>query len=171
MIKFKKTLLAAAVLAAGSFALSAQAATVTANMGVKIVIQNACDVTTTAPTDLDFGTHGVLNTVFNETTAGGITVACTTGATYNIGLSAGANPSTAADINTRRMINGTSYVGYQLYTSAARTTAWGNTVGTNTVASTGTGTAQTFQVYGKVPVQTTPAAGTYTDTVLVTVTY
>lgn len=170
-MQFKKTLLATALIAFGGFALSAQAGTVTANMGVKIVITNACDVTTTAPTNLDFGTHGVLNTAFNESTAGGITVACTTGAIYNIGLSAGANPSTAGDVTTRRMINGSSYVGYQLYSNAGRSMVWGNTIGTNTVASTGTGTAQTYQVYGTVPAQATPAAGTYTDTVQVTVTY
>jgi len=36
---------------------------------------------------------------------------------------------------------------------------------------TGTGTAQTIPVYGDVPGQTTPAAGTYRDTVTATITY
>jgi len=48
---------------------------------------------------------------------------------------------------------------------------WGNTIGTNTVASTGTGAAQSFTVYGRIPSQTTPAPATYTDTITVTVTY
>lgn len=169
-MKFKKTLLAAAFALSG-VAFVASAATVTSTMGVQIIIQNACDVTTTAPTDLDFGTHGLLDAAVNETTAGGITVTCTNGASYNIGLDAGANPSTAGDINTRRMAAGSEFVGYQLYSDAARTSAWGNTISTDTVASTGTGAAQSFPVYGQVPAQATPTAGTYTDTVTVTVTY
>ncbi|MBS0432870.1 MAG: spore coat protein U domain-containing protein, partial [Proteobacteria bacterium] len=52
-----------------------------------------------------------------------------------------------------------------------RTVVWGNTIGTNTVASTGTGSAQAFTVYGQVPAQTTPPAAVYNDTVNVTVTY
>ena len=166
---FKKTLLAAALVAAGTFALAAQAATVQANMGVKIVIQNACDVTTTAPTDLDFGTHGVLNAAFNESTAGGITVTCTNGAAYNVGLNAGVNG--AGNVSARKMALAGEFVAYQLYSNAGRTTVWGNTIGTDTVTSTGTGAVQTFPVYGTVPAQATPTAGTYNDTVQVTVTY
>jgi spore coat protein U-like protein len=58
-----------------------------------------------------------------------------------------------------------------LYSNAGRTTVWGNTVGTDTVAGTGTGATQSLTVYGRVPVQSTPGAGTYTDTVITTVTY
>jgi len=47
----------------------------------------------------------------------------------------------------------------------------GNTVSTDTVAATGNGASQSYTVYGRVPAQTTPAPGTYTDTVTVTVTY
>jgi spore coat protein U-like protein len=48
---------------------------------------------------------------------------------------------------------------------------WGNTVGTDTVAATGSGAAQSYTVYGRITAQTTPAPGTYTDTITVTVTY
>ncbi len=48
---------------------------------------------------------------------------------------------------------------------------WGNTIGTDTVAGTGTGSNQSLTVYGRVPVQSTPVGATYTDTVIVTVTY
>ena len=48
---------------------------------------------------------------------------------------------------------------------------WGNTVGTDTVSATGSGASQAYTVYGRVPMQTTPAAATYTDTITVTVTY
>ncbi|EEF26199.1 conserved hypothetical protein [Ricinus communis] len=41
----------------------------------------------------------------------------------------------------------------------------------STVAGTGTGNAQLLTIYGRVPPQTTPSSGTYTDTVVVTLTY
>jgi spore coat protein U-like protein len=69
------------------------------------------------------------------------------------------------------MTNGAATVSYSLYSNAARTTNWGNTVGTDTVAGTGTGSNQSYTVYGSVPAQTTPAPATYTDTITVTVTY
>ena len=96
-----------------------------------------------------------------------ITVTCTTGAAYNVGLDGGGS----GNINARRMINGTNNVGYQLYSNSARTNVWGNTVGTDTVAGSGNGTSQTLTVYGRVPPQTTPVAAVYNDTVNVTVTY
>ena len=141
------------------------AATVTSTMPVKIIIQNACNVSTTAPTTLDFGTQGPLVANVDQTAT--ITVTCTTGAGYNVGLDGGGG----GNINARRMINGTNTVGYQLYSNNTRTTVWGNTVNTDTVPGTGNGTAQTLTVYGRVPPQTTPPAATYNDTVNVTVTY
>jgi spore coat protein U-like protein len=66
---------------------------------------------------------------------------------------------------------GTEVINYSLYSDSGRTTNWGNTVGTDTVAATGNGSAQAYTVYGRIPPQTTPAPGTYTDTITVTVTY
>jgi spore coat protein U-like protein len=62
---------------------------------------------------------------------------------------------------------------YNIYTSAARTTVWGNgTSGTATIGGTGTGTSQSVTVYGRVGSgQTSVPAGAYADTVAVTVTY
>lgn len=164
-LNLKATLLATVLLAAGLVVNTAQAqTTVTDNMPVTITIQNACDIST-APTTLDFGTQGVLNTNFDSTST--ITVTCTTDAAYDIGLGGGGS----GDINARVMVNGAEDVGYQLYWETGRTTVWGDTVGTDTFASTGTGTAQAFTVYGRVPTQATPPAGVYNDSVLVTVTY
>ena len=57
------------------------------------------------------------------------------------------------------MTNGSNTINYLLYTDSARTTVWGNTVGTDTVAAIGNGASQSFTVYGRVPAQTTPASG------------
>jgi spore coat protein U-like protein len=67
--------------------------------------------------------------------------------------------------------SGSNFINYALYRDSARTANWGNTVGTDTVSGTGTGANQSLTVYGRVPAQTTPVAGTYTDTIVVTVTY
>jgi spore coat protein U-like protein len=48
---------------------------------------------------------------------------------------------------------------------------WGDTIGSDTVAGTGNGAAQSYTVFGLVPVQTTPGPGTYNDVITVTVTY
>ncbi|MHA1553068.1 MAG: spore coat protein U domain-containing protein, partial [Alphaproteobacteria bacterium] len=57
------------------------------------------------------------------------------------------------------------------FSDIGRATNWGDTIDTDTVADTGDGTTQNFTIYGRVPVQTTPAPATYTDTVTITVTY
>lgn len=142
------------------------AATATANLTVKIIITNECKVAT--PADLDFGSRGVLDQNFDATTT--ISVTCTTGQTYNVGLGAGTGPSPT--VTARKMKNGTDIVAYGLYKTAARAAGdnWGDT-GTDRMAGTGTGAAQSLTVYGRVPPQTTPPANTYTDTVAITVTY
>jgi spore coat protein U-like protein len=65
----------------------------------------------------------------------------------------------------------TDFVNYSLFRDAARTSNWGNTVGTDTLAGSASGSTDTLTVYGRIPVQATGSAGAYTDTVNVTVTY
>jgi spore coat protein U-like protein len=98
-----------------------------------------------------------------------LTVDCSSGSAYNMGLNAGT--ATGATVTSRQMTNGAAKINYSLYSNAARTTNWGNTVGTGTVSSTGTSASQSYTVYGSVSAQTTPAPGNYTDTIIVTVTY
>jgi spore coat protein U-like protein len=161
----------AIALAAFGMAGLAHAATVTNTMPVKITIQNACNVSTTAPTTLDFGTQGPLTANIDNTAT--ITVTCTNLAPYSVGLDAGLNGGT--NINARKMNNGAATVSYQLYSDNSRTLVWGNSTppaGSGTaVAGIGNGTAQPLTVYGRVPAQTTPAAGVYNDTVTVSVNY
>jgi spore coat protein U-like protein len=115
---------------------------------------------------VDFGTTGVLSS--NVDATGQVSVSCTPGANYSISLD---NGQTGTGPTSRRMTLGSIGITYGLYRDTARSLPWGSTVGTNTVAGTGTGVAVGIPVYGRVPSQTTPAPGTYTDTVVVTVTY
>ena len=158
---FLATLTVALVSIAGS---EAGASTATGSFNVQVTIAATCVVT--GATALNFGTQGVLSANTDQTST--ITVTCTNTTPYNIGLDKGLNGSS---VTTRQMIMGSTPVNYSLFSDSGRTTNWGNTVGTDTVAATGNGSAQAYTVYGRVPAQTSPAPGTYTDTITVTVTY
>jgi len=121
-----------------------------------------------AADDLDFGSvAGIINA--NQDQTSGITFTCTGRTPWNIALSNGQNASG----NTRRMRLGASsnYVTYELYRDPARSQRWGTTIGSDTVAGTGTGTTQSLTVYGRVPATQTIPAGSYSDVVTITVTY
>jgi len=153
---------------AASFALfcqaRAEAATTTTTFNVSLTITASCTVSATA---LSFGSSGVIAASIDNTST--VTVTCTNTTPYNVGLDAGT--ATGATVTTRKMTSGGATVSYALYQNVGRTTNWGNTVGTDTVAGTGSGSAQAVTVYGRVPAQSTPAPGAYSDTITVTVTY
>ncbi len=145
---------------------AAQAATATSNFQVKLTITAQCLAATTA--DLDFLSNGFLSA--NLDAQMNISVSCTNTTPYNVGFDKGVNGSSV----TTRLLKGgptNETISYAIYSNAGRTTNWGNTVGTDTVAATGNGAAQSYTVYGRVPPQAAPAPGTYTDTITVTVTY
>lgn len=117
--------------------------------------------------NLDFGTAGVLTASIDGSSR--LKLQCSNGTPYNIGLNAGTGPG--ATVANRKMTSGGNTVGYSLYSDSARTTVWGETIGVDTVAGSGTGLSANVDVYGRVPAQITPAPATYTDTIVVTVTY
>ena len=116
---------------------------------------------------LNFGSTGVLRSAIDGT--GTVTVTCTNAAPYTLSLDGGL--SGASDPTQRKMTQGGRSVTYGLYQDSARGVPWGSSAGVNTAAATGTGLAQSFTVYGRVPAQNTPAPGTYSDTVVATITY
>jgi len=122
---------------------------------------------TVSATTLDFGNRGVLDANIDATNQ--ITVTCSSAVPYTVSLNGGS--SGASDPTQRKMSLGPTQITYGIYRDAGRSQPWGSTIGTNTVAGTGTGSAQVLTGYGRVPPQTTPAPGTYTDTIVVTVTY
>lgn len=145
---------------------TAYSQTATTQFNVQITINAECQINSVQ--DMTFAPTGVIDTNVDATS--NIAVQCTNGTSYNLGLDAG--QASGATVATRRMTGaGAETVAYQLYSNAGHTTVWGNTIGTNTVASTGTGAAQPFTVYGRVPTQNTPTPGTYNDIITVTLTY
>ena len=131
---------------------------------VSATVTNQCNVSATA---LDFGTVGLLTAGALGTST--LNVQCANGSAYRVGLDAGLNGG--GNVNARKLKLGAATIGYQLHSNSARTTVWGNTLGTDTVSGTGNGSIQAYTVYGSVPAQATPAAGTYQDTITVSVTY
>lgn len=121
---------------------------------------------TVAAADIGFGSQGLLTANIDQT--GTVSVTCTAGTTYNVGLDDGHQN---AGPTGRAMALGGNKVGYGLYRDAARSLVWGSTIGTNTLGGTGSGAAQNLTVYARVPPQATPPAGTYSDVIVVTITY
>ena len=159
--------LAASILAQPLIMPSALAATSTNTMNVKITITSECKVQSAS--DLDFESHGVLDATLDEQTST-ITVQCTNGTGYKVGLSKGGGAGATED--TRRMTGpGSSTIAYKIFSDPNRTQIWGETIDTNTIAGIGNGAAQEFTAYGMVPAQTTPTPGAYSDVVTVTVSY
>jgi spore coat protein U-like protein len=99
---------------------------------------------------------------------GSILLRCTPGTTAKITMGPGLH---GTGINNRRMrlVSGASTLTYQLYTSSDRLTVWDNIQGVSVVFSDDA--TKTFPVYGRVPAQTTPPSGQYSDQILVTVSY
>jgi len=156
--------LALSVGVALSVPLAVQSATKTTTFKVTATIQSDCTV---SASDLNFGTLGLLGANVDQTST--ITLTCTNGAAYSLGLDAGSG--TGSTIADRKLANGATSLSYQLYRDSNRMQLWGNTPATDTANGTGTGTASTVTVYGRVPPQSTPAAGSYTSTIIVTITY
>ena len=157
---------ATAIMAFFSFAWSgAEAATVTGTFNVQVTIAATCALNSS--TNLNFGTQGVLAANVDQTST--ITVTCTNTTPYNIGLDKGVN---GGSVTTRQMkAAGVALINYSLFSDAGRTVNWGQTIGTDTVAATGTGSAQPFTVFCRIPPQPSPLPAVYNDTITVTVTY
>lgn len=149
------------------FSQTLQAATATANLAVSATVINACAFGTI--TSVAFGNYDPTSATANNNT-GSIVVTCTLGDVYNIALNPGA--FSGATVTTRRM-TGPSAGGlaYTLYRDSGRTLNWGQTIGTDTLQQTGTGLAQTATVYGQIPASQAVTAGSYSDTVGITVTF
>lgn len=145
---------------------AASASTVGTTMPVTALVLNACAV---VATPLVFGTLNQINGTPNDSQTT-VVVTCTPGTNYDVGLDNGAHASGGVRYMTPTI--GSAQIPYALYSNATRTTAWGNTVGTNTVAGTAGILPATLTVYGRVAGNATPVvADVYTDLVTVTVTF
>lgn len=132
--------------------------------GISASVPSGCRLT--ALSDLDFGVlASPLSAAYDQSAT--VTLRCPSGTPWQIALSAGNHHN-----GTRRMSNGMgSFVSYELYRNAGRTQVWGSTTGADTASGTGTGVAAVVPIHGRIPMQGSVSTGTFTDVVVVTLTY
>jgi spore coat protein U-like protein len=179
-MQVKNFIAAAAVVALGAGAVgSAQAANppATATFNVTMTITSACAITT-APTNINLGSFAATTTAL--TTASGSTtfkVNCSNRTPFTVGLAPSSVNSGDSNGNGNMagaITGNTDKVPYTLHQTSATGPAWGNTVGTNTVAGTGAGmaagNAKSFTAYAQAT-NADFAPDSYSDTVTVNVNY
>lgn len=143
----------------------ARAATATDTFQVTATVPNECII---SATDLAFGNYSVtVGAAVSGST--NLSVTCSGGTAYSVSLNAGSG--SGATVSIRKMTSGANSLNYSLYRDASHTLVWGQTVGTDTVAGTGNGSAQSITVYGRIAASQAAAAGSYADTVTATVTF
>lgn len=140
---------------------------------------NTFDVTATvagncliSATDLNLGTFDGTNDLNTATST--VSVRCTAGTSFAVGLSTGLHSTDFAARKLKRSLSAHT-LNYNLYTDADRTTVWNET--TQRVDGVGLGMSSTnavpLTVYGKLVAAGNENAppGSYSDTITATVTY
>jgi spore coat protein U-like protein len=160
---------AAVAAAIAAFAAApAFAAQATSSLDVEATVTANCTVSTAA---VEFGNVDVTSGQAAQGT-GSVIVTCTNGTAWSAAADAGAG--TGADLTVRKLANGANLLNYALFIDPARTQVWGDGAegATSLFSGTGTGSAQAKTVYGLIAAgQTDAPAGSYADTVQVTVSY
>ncbi len=165
-----KAAIAAGAAAAFFTATPALADTKQTNLSVNASVSANCSISAGA---LNFGTNIDTLSASNVDGTATLSVTCTNGSSWSAGASTGIGAS--ATYASRRMtrVSGTETLAYTLYTDSGRSTVWGDGSGsTANLTGTGTGSTQSVTIYGRIPSgQTSVPAGSYADTVSVTITY
>lgn len=138
---------------------------------------------TVSATGVAFGNYNVMNAADTPGT-GSVTVSSTCNIgflTFTVNYTIALNTGSSGSFTPRSMASGSNKLQYNLYTSASLTTIWGDgTGGTQTVAGTttancgflGSCTGSTSStVYGNLPAMQNVVAGSYSDTITVTVAF
>lgn len=133
---------------------------------VNMTVSNDCTAIT-APA-VAFGSAPVAKSFASISQS--ITVTCTKGYAYTLGIDNGANASGT----TRRMASGTTNrLSYEIYKGSGTTSRWGSTGSERWASAISSavstdGTLRTFNYTAQVlPNQTTPPGGTYSDTLTI----
>lgn len=167
-------------LSAAVLPVAVHAASTTESLPVTASVVQKCLISTSA---LSFGTYDPVasNASAALTGTGALSLTCTRSATsVTLALSLGANASGSL----RRLRSGSDYLAYELYQPSSNapnapctfpgSAVWG-TAGGNLFTPAGTGwgatSPQSFNVCGSVPGGQDAPSGSYTDTVVATVTF
>jgi spore coat protein U-like protein len=163
------TVAGATALALGVVSGTQAASPQTANLSVSATVSANCTISTTA---VAFGQYDAIVTHASTPldVSGKVSVTCTSGAPATITLGQGPDPTPGSTdaVPVRRMKAGSNYLSYQLYSEGTHTTVWNNDTG---VANVGTGANQDLDVFGRVAAGQNVPTGSYTDTVVATITF
>lgn len=133
---------------------------------VEAMVEASCTVSVS---NMDFGVIDAAIIAPVDQTAT-VTVTCTNQADYTVGFDQGTHSDAVPGLSARNMANGAQLLAYNLYQDAARTIDWGLAPGA-VAAGLGTGSTQAITVFGRIFPDQQARAGTYTDSVVVIVTY
>lgn len=165
--------LSASIAAVGVLLISgaASAQTAPADLAVGATVASNCTIST-AP--VAFGAYDPIVGLQLDV-EGTVNVTCTTGSPVAVTLGQGLNADTgstaAAPLRRMEQVGvGTAMLSYNLFTATGRVAVWGNTVDTD-VETTGTGAAVPLTVFGRLAAGQNVPVGTYSDTVVATVTF
>ena len=175
---FKIMVLSALLISTASLNLPVYAFTTTADMNVSADINASCIMSST---DLDFGDYDAtsVNVTADLTATATISTTCTSGTNGVISMSGGSHVLFCMSSKCHRQManqDETSFLRYNIYTNESL--SWGsvwsdNTSATNEVVQViGSGVSQNTTVYGEITKnQRNAAAGSYTDTITITLNY
>lgn len=144
-----------------------------AAMAAVLIVGTPADACTISATGVMFGAYDPRASGPDDGT-GAIDIAChPSDQSVNIALSTGSSGSFSA----RRMSSSAAQLDYNLYTGTSRTIVWGDgSGGTSTVTLTNgnvSGGRRRFSadIFGRIPALQNVPAGSYVDTIVVTVTF
>lgn len=171
---FRSILSAACAVIALGIGNASFAATATSNMAVSANVSGDCTI---AANPLAFGSYDPVtansSTGSDAITTTNLFVTCTDGSSATITLGQGSNAASGSTDDTplRRMASGGgAFLNYSLYQDEGLSTTWGNSSETGE-AYLGTGTTTSVTVFGDTVKGQSVPAGTYTDTVIATITF
>ncbi len=156
-------LAAVVLLGTGFMSSSANAQTATTTFQVTANVPPLCIIS--ASGDMAFGVYDPFAVPPNDLGTTDITVTCTPGTSYVVGLDDGVN-------GVRLMDNAGDTLAYEIYLDLGRTTRWDDAgPGTNSDPSFAA-PPDVYTAYGRMPAgQIVTATGIYTDTITATVSF
>ena len=177
--KYLKILTLSAMLISNvSLSVPAYSTTITEKMNVSADINASCIMSST---DLDFGDYDAtgVNVTADLTATATISTTCTSGTNGVITMSGGSHSTFCMNSKcNRRMANEgeTSFLNYNIYTneSYSWSVVWSDNPSATReiVQMMGAGVSQNTTVYGEIPKnQKNAAAGSYSDTIIITLRY
>lgn len=163
-------------------AMAQQASGTTGTIDVTMTLTAACSINNSTATDefdlgaLDFGTT---TTLFDQAEGqvggndGTISVVCSPGTSPTLTVTGGANDAASSGEGNHAMVSegGDQYIPYSLYTDAARSQQVATDAAVSFDGEPDGENAQTLQFYGRAYGQPGLTAGTYTDTLQVSLTF